>query len=143
VCYVFVITTRLTFTWFINPINQILFIMRTPKILLTTLLFVIVLSIQAQWQGTGPIFYNGGNVGIGTSTPDSKLLVMGKKALKAVHDLICHGKKLVFDGAAGQTLAKFLDDLEYLPALMLEKSDRTDIFEDFLKKFVWIMIAVI
>ena len=57
-----------------------------------------------------------------------------KKALKAVHDLICHGKKLAYEGAAGQTLAKFLDDLEYLPALMLVKSDTTDIFENYLKE---------
>jgi hypothetical protein len=56
-----------------------------------------------------------------------------KKALKAVQDLICHGRKLGYEGADSQTLAKFLDDLEYLPGLMLEGSDRTEVFEKHLK----------
>ncbi|OQP47722.1 hypothetical protein [Niastella populi] len=56
-----------------------------------------------------------------------------KKALKAIHDLICHGRKLAYEGTASKILAEFMDDLEYLPALMLQESDTTDLFEEYLK----------
>jgi hypothetical protein len=32
---------------------------------------------QSQWQGTNPIYYNGGNVGIGTASPAKKLHIEG------------------------------------------------------------------
>src|ERR1044071_9130890 len=35
-------------------------------------------SVRAQWSGTGNIYYNGGNVGIGTTNPTSaKMVVSG------------------------------------------------------------------
>jgi hypothetical protein len=44
-----------------------------------SLLLVSILSVPfalaAQWSGTNPIYYNGGNVGIGTSTPQGVLHV--------------------------------------------------------------------
>lgn len=40
---------------------------------LTTLLvcLVIITSVNAQWQGTNPVYFNSGNVGVGTSAPSS------------------------------------------------------------------------
>jgi hypothetical protein len=76
-CYTFVITTRRTLTCFINPVNQHYTIMRTPKILLTTLLSVIALAIHAQWTPPNPnTYFTGGNVGIGTSSPGFPLTVL-------------------------------------------------------------------
>jgi hypothetical protein len=54
-------------------------------------------------------------------------------ALRAIQDLICHGRKMAYEGITGDRMAKFMDDLEYLPALMLEISDKTDFFEEYLK----------
>jgi hypothetical protein len=56
-----------------------------------------------------------------------------RRALKAIHDLICHGRKLAYEGTTSKVLAEFMDNLEYLPALMLQESDTTDIFEEYLK----------
>ena len=42
---------------------------------------ILMLSTQAQWQGTGSIYYNGGNVGIGTKTPSANLEVNGNMQL--------------------------------------------------------------
>jgi hypothetical protein len=51
--------------------------MRIPKILLTTLLSVIALSIHAQWTPPNPnISFTGGNVGIGTNVPTNPLTVV-------------------------------------------------------------------
>lgn len=38
------------------------------------------LSLMAQWVGTNPIYFNAGNVGIGTSTPAAKLSFMNVDA---------------------------------------------------------------
>ena len=52
--------------------------MRISKCSLVAVLTILMLSTQAQqWQGTGPIYYNGGNVGIGTSNPQTTLHVEG------------------------------------------------------------------
>ena len=46
------------------------------KIIFLTITALSICSIsEAQWSGTNPIFYNGGNVGIGTSNPISRLSV--------------------------------------------------------------------
>jgi hypothetical protein len=39
------------------------------KNIIAFLLLIAPLSILAQWQGTNPIYYNTGNIGIGTATP--------------------------------------------------------------------------
>jgi hypothetical protein len=41
------------------------------------LLSIAPLSISAQWQGTNPVYFNAGNVGIGTASPSAKLDIVG------------------------------------------------------------------
>ena len=49
--------------------------MRISKNILIVFFSTLILSTQAQWQGTGSIYYNGGNVGIGTASPSVPLNV--------------------------------------------------------------------
>lgn len=44
---------------------------RNPTMI--ALMIITFTSANAHWSGTGDIYYNGGNVGIGTSTPVYKL----------------------------------------------------------------------
>jgi hypothetical protein len=67
--------------------------MRT-KYLFVSVLISVVTSFSAQsqqWQGTSPIYYNAGNVGIGTATPDSKLQIIGNTDIGEVVDPTKYG----------------------------------------------------
>lgn len=50
--------------------------MRISKNILIVFFSTLMLSTQAQWQGVGAIYYNGGNVGIGTNVPAAPLSVL-------------------------------------------------------------------
>jgi len=43
------------------------------KIIITALLTFASIALFAQWQGTNPVYFTTGNVGIGTATPTGKL----------------------------------------------------------------------
>ena len=58
-----------------------------------------------------------------------------KKAIQAVHDLIVEARNLAWKNFPNKELAEFLDGVEYLPALIIEEKDNTDLFEKFLKDF--------
>lgn len=57
------------------------------------------------------------------------------KAIQAVQDLIIEARSLAYQKIPGEKLAEFLDGVEYLPALFLEKEDRTELFENYLEEF--------
>ncbi|WP_210517219.1 hypothetical protein [Hymenobacter terricola] len=56
-----------------------------------------------------------------------------QKALKALHKLLVHGRSLAFEGMPSEELAWFFDDLEYLPALMMEVQNTDERFESHLE----------
>ena len=49
-------------------------------------------------------------------------------ALKSIQDLLIHGRKLAHEHISNNDMAVFFDGMEYLPALILETEDRTDLF---------------
>lgn len=57
-----------------------------------------------------------------------------KAAIISIHDLMIRGRIIAFDSKS-IALAGFLDKLEYLPALMLEEKDNSELYEVFLKEF--------
>ena len=54
-------------------------------------------------------------------------------AISAIQYLIIWARNLVYQGYSKEELAAFLDAVEYLPALILEKDDRTELVEEFLE----------
>ncbi|MFP9114700.1 GTP-binding protein EngB [Flavobacterium sp. RHBU_3] len=54
-------------------------------------------------------------------------------AIKAVHDLIIKTRALAYENYPALALAKLLDEMEYLPALILEEKDQTEFFESYLE----------
>ena len=58
-----------------------------------------------------------------------------KKAIQAIQDLIIEARSLAYQNFPNKKLAEFLDGIEYLPALIIEEKDNTDLFERFLKDF--------
>ncbi len=58
-----------------------------------------------------------------------------KKAIQAIQDLIIEARNLAHKNSPAKELAEFLDGVEYLPALIIEEKDNTDLFEKFLKDF--------
>lgn len=58
------------------------------------------------------------------------------KAIKAIQDLIIQARIVAFNEHPypDTPLLNFLNELEYLPALMLEETDQTFFFEDSLEE---------
>jgi hypothetical protein len=52
--------------------------------------------------------------------------------IKCIHKLIIEGRRMSYNPNI-KNLPQFLDALEYLPALMLEEADRSDLFRNYLK----------
>lgn len=63
-------------------------------------------------------------------------MVKGEKfnsAILAIQDLIVQARNLADENCSTEVLAVLFDKMEYLPSLILEKEDRTDFFESYLK----------
>lgn len=56
-----------------------------------------------------------------------------ENGIRAIHKLIIHARRLTGNNRSNY-LFKFLDDVEYLPALMLESEDQSELFEAYLKE---------
>ena len=56
-----------------------------------------------------------------------------KWALKIVHDLIIRARWFAYQEKDSKFMAGFLDEVEYLPALMLDERGETDFFERYAK----------
>lgn len=55
-------------------------------------------------------------------------------SILSIQDLIIRTRNLAYQKHAVEKLAELLDSIEYLPALILEKEDRTDLFENYLEE---------
>ena len=55
-----------------------------------------------------------------------------QKAILAIHNLIIRARMLVFDFSKEQ-MFELLDEIEYLPALILIEENETILFENYLK----------
>jgi hypothetical protein len=54
-------------------------------------------------------------------------------SILAIQDLVIRARNLAYQKHSVEELANFLDGIEYLPALILEKKDRTNEFEFYLE----------
>lgn len=59
---------------------------------------------------------------------------VSQKALKAIHSLIIETRIMVGNKEGYDQIFNLLDDLEYLPALLLEKKDNKEMFNSYLKE---------
>ena len=59
-----------------------------------------------------------------------------RPAIKAIHNLMIRLKINIVQELPHRELYNLIDELEYLPILLLNKEDRTQEFEEYLKKFV-------
>ena len=56
-----------------------------------------------------------------------------QKIMTAIHDLIIETRMMVGNRKSYEDIYKFLDDVEYLPALVIMASDETETFKNYLK----------
>ncbi|MDR3010868.1 MAG: hypothetical protein LBV59_23275 [Sphingobacterium sp.] len=57
-----------------------------------------------------------------------------RDAILAIHDLIIRARIMTFEKVSNEVMFDFLDDLEYLPVLILEdKRENTKRFEEYLE----------
>ena len=59
-----------------------------------------------------------------------------RRAIKAIHNLMIRLKINIVQELPHRELYNHIDELEYLPILLLNKEDSTQEFEEYLKKFV-------
>jgi len=57
-----------------------------------------------------------------------------RRAIKAIHNLMIRLKINIVQELPHRELYNLIDELEYLPILLLNKEDRTQEFEEYLKK---------
>ncbi|MDO4728762.1 MAG: GTP-binding protein EngB [Bacteroidota bacterium] len=57
-----------------------------------------------------------------------------EKALRAIHNSIRHIKMMILQGKTNEEIFNYVDEIEYLPQLLLSKTNATDIFEQQLEK---------
>lgn len=58
---------------------------------------------------------------------------VSQKAIKAIHSLIIEVRIMVGNKEDNEQIFNILDELEYLPALLLENKDNTEVFNSYLK----------
>lgn len=57
-----------------------------------------------------------------------------EKALRAIHNSIIHIKMMILKGKTYKEIFNYVDEIEYLPLLLLSKTNDTDIFEQQLEE---------
>lgn len=56
-----------------------------------------------------------------------------EKALKSIHNSIIHIKMMILKEKTPKEIFDYVDEIEYLPSLLLSKKDNTIIFEQHLE----------
>lgn len=54
-------------------------------------------------------------------------------AIKVIQQLVIFGRKMAYDKVSHEKIAALLDDIEYLPVLMLKSEDVTDEFRKYIE----------